>query len=407
MRRSSLRSHGRNPPRLKSFLSSLLSPEPLGAAPAILVLQLRRIGELVLTTPALAILRNTWPSARITLVVSQGCLELAPTLPRMDEVLAFQPALSSNRALFRRLLTGHFDVCLDFSGTDRSALFSLLSRARRTIAFEWARKGPLRRLIYQSFVQVALSSQHTLDQMLELLRPVGMQVPAGASPPVLSVPPIAVRRVQLLFRECGIGGDFALIHPGSAAPEKFWLPERWAEAILHLQHVHGLPCILTGGSDPDEQNHLRAIQTALAMLGSGPLPLPLVVLAGNLDLTMLTAIAARCRLAVSCDTALMHIVSAFERPQISLFGPTNPFHWRPRHRFSRILRAADPSAAAESFSPDAPTAPMSEIPSASLCREIDALMRETTNSHPVPSTTATDSGAAAATDSGAAENHPA
>lgn len=376
---------------MKSFLSSLLSPDPLGAAPKILVLQLRRIGELVLTTPALDLLRTTWPSARITLVVSQSCLELAPTLPRMDEVLAFQPALSSNRKLFRRLLTGHFDVCLDFSGTDRSALFSILSRAKRRVAFEWARKGPLRRLIYQNFVQVALSSQHTLDQMLELLRPVGMQVPSGECTPTLSVPQIAQRRVQLLLRECGITGEFALIHPGSAAPEKFWLPERWAEAILHIQHNHGLPCILTGGSDPEEQNHLRAIQTALAMLGTGPLPHPLVVLAGNLDLTMLTAIAACCRVAVSCDSALMHIVSAFERPQISLFGPTNPFHWRPRHRFSKVLRAADPSHTAESFSPDAPTAPMSEIPSAALCKEIDALILQTSQAPPVKSPEPADS----------------
>ena len=309
----------------------------------------------------------------------------------MDEVLAFQPALSSNRKLFGRLLTGHFDVCLDFSGTDRSALFSILSRAKRSVAFEWARKGPLRRLIYQNFVQVALSSQHTLDQMLELLRPVGMQVPAGESTPVLLVPPIAERRVQLLLRECGITGEFALIHPGSAAPEKFWLPERWAEAILHIQHNHGLPCILTGGSDPEEQNHLRAIQTALAMLGTGPLPHAFVVLAGNLDLTMLTAIAACCRVAISCDSALMHIVSAFERPQISLFGPTNPFHWRPRHRFSRVLRSADPSHAADSFSPDAPIAPMNEIPSAALCREIDTLILETRQAPPVKSSEPADS----------------
>ncbi len=369
---------------MKSFLSSLLSPEPLGAAPKILVLQLRRIGELVLTTPALDLLRKTWPAAKITLVVSESCIELAPTLPRMDEVLTFQTALSANRKVLSRLLTGHFDVCLDFSGTDRSALFSIFSRAKRRVAFEWARKGPLRRLIYQNFVQVAVKSEHTLDQMLELLRPVGMQLPAEKSQPVLSVPPLAQRRVQLLLRECGITGDFALIHPGSAAPEKFWLPERWAEVILHLQHTHGLPCVLTGGSDPEEQLHLRAIQTALAMLGTGPLPHPLVVLAGNLDLTLLTALAARCRLSVSCDSALMHIVSAFQRPQVSLFGPTNPFLWRPRHPFSRIVRAADPSCSAKSFSPDAPTAPMNEIPSSALCREVDELIAQTAPPPPVP-----------------------
>ncbi len=359
---------------MKRFLSSLLTPEPLGPAPEILVLQLKRIGELVLTTPALRLLRETWPQARITLVVSEACRELAPTLPRMDEVLGFHHKLRANRGLLRRLLTGRFDVCLDFTGTDRSALFSIASRARRRIAFEWARKGPLRRLVYQNFVQVQLSSMHTVDQMLELLRPVGMQIPDGETLPVLFVPTIADRRVNMLLRECGVSSSFALIHPGTAASEKYWLPERWAEVILHLQRRHGLPCILTGGADPEEQNHLRAIQTALAMLGDGPLPLPLVTLAGRLDLTLLTALVAQCSLAVCCDTAVMHMASAFKRPQISLFGPTNPFEWRPRHALSRVVHASSPQDSITSFTPDALLAPMSDIPSATVCREVDALL---------------------------------
>jgi len=135
-----------------------------------------------------------------------------------------------------------------------------------------------------------------------------------------------------------------------------------------------LPCILTGGADLDDQTHLRAIQTALAVLGSGPLPLPLVTLAGQLDLTLLTAIAARCTVAVSTDTPVMHIASAFRIPQVSLFGPTNPFESHPRHPFSRVICAASPMDATEEFSPEAKCAPMSDIPSAVVCRVIDGLL---------------------------------
>jgi ADP-heptose:LPS heptosyltransferase len=359
---------------LKRFLSSLLSPEPLGAAPEILVLQLRRIGELVLTTPALHLLRQTWPGAKITLVVSEACLELAPTLPPMDEVLVFHRKLRANYALLKRLLTGSFDVCLDFSGTDRSALFAIASRARRRVAFDWARKGPLRRLVYQNFVGVAVRTQHTVDQMLGLLQPIGLRCKTPEPPLCLTVPPLAERRVKILLRECGVPDHFALLHPGTAVAEKYWLPERWAEVILHLQRKHGMACILTGGSDPGELEHLRTIQTAVAMLGDGPLSLPLVVLAGQLDLTLLTALVARCSLAICCDTAVMHMASAFLRPQISLFGPTNPFEWRPRHALSRIVSASFPSGLTVDFSPDFNGAPMSDIPSLTVCREIDALL---------------------------------
>ena len=359
---------------LKSLLSSLLNPEPLGAAPSILVLQMRRIGELVLTTPALHLLRQTWPEARIILVLAESCLELVPTLPKVDEVLPFRKKLRANGPLLRRLLTGTFDVCLDFTGTDRSALFAIASRARRRLAFDWADKGPLRKLIYQNFVRVAVHSLHTVDHLLALLRPIGVQPEDGEVLPVLEVPPLAARRVQILLRECGAPADFALIHPGTAAPEKYWLPERWAEVILHLQHRHGLPCILTGGGESEEQEHLRAIQTALAMLGDGPLPQPLVVLAGRLDLTLLTALTARCRLAVCCDTAVMHMASAFRRPQVSLFGPTNPFEWRPRHAHSLVVSAALPLALTEHFSPEGAIAPMTEIPSGTVCDAVDKLL---------------------------------
>ena len=359
---------------LKRLLSSLLTPEPLGAEPLIIVLQLRRIEEVVLTSSALQLLRDTWPKARITLVISAACGEFAPMLPRMDEVLVFHSKLSANRSLLKRLLTGRFDLCLDFTGTDRSALFAMASRARRRVAFEWARKGPLRALIYQSFVRVALQPVHVIDQMLELLRPVGLNLSEANHLPVLSVPSYADRRVQILLRECGVNARFALIHPGGSKHEKYWLPERWAEVVLHLQYQHGLPCILTGGSDPEEQIHLRAIQTAIAMLGSGPLPLPLVPLAGQLDLTLLTALAARCSLALSTDTALMHIASAFRIPQVSLFGPTNPFEWHPRHAFSRVICAAAPLEVTSAFSPDAPCAAMSEIPSSAVCRAVDGLL---------------------------------
>ncbi len=359
---------------MKSFLSSLLTPEPLGNSPQILVIQIKRIGELVLSSAAIESLRQTWPEARITLVVDHACEEIVPLLPPVDEVLTFQRNLRANRLLYRRLLTGTFDVCLDFTGTDRSALFALASRARRRVAFSEARKGVVRSVIYQSFVSVSVDAGHMADQMLELLRAIG--VSSFHPKPVLRVPQLADQRIGILLRECGAAGGFALVHPGSAEERKYWLPERWAEVILHLQHKHQLPCVLTGGADAFEHEHLRQIQTAIAVLGDGPLPLPLVTLSGQLDLTLLTALVARSRLTVSSDTAVVHMAAAFERPQVVLYGPTNPYFWRPRHPHSRVISAGHSERALRDFSPLALTAPMSEIPTSTVLETVDGLLAE-------------------------------
>lgn len=359
---------------MKRFLSSLLTPEPLGKTPQILVIQIKRIGEVVLSSAVLDALRRTWPGARITLVLDQACEGLVGLLPHVDEVLTFRKGLKANGFLYRRILTGTFDVCLDLTGTDRSAVFALASRARRRVAFSEARKGAVRGLVYQSFVSVSVEAGHMADQMLDLLKAVG--VAAMGAKPVLKVPALALQRIGILLRECGVARDFVLVHPGSAEERKYWLPERWAEVILHFQHKHGLPCVLTGGADGFEQEHLRQIQTALAVLGDGPLPLPLVILSGRLDLPLLTALVERARMTVSSDTAVVHIASAFERPQIVLYGPTNPYFWRPRHARSRVISAGSPGGVLTEFSPQAPTGAMADIQAGTVLETVDELLAE-------------------------------
>jgi len=361
---------------LKRFLSSLINPAPLGNAPQILVLQLKRIGDLILTTPALQKIRDALPDAQITLVTKADCEGLVPALPKVDEVLVFHPTQTKNKALFQRLLTGTFDVCLDFTGTDRSALFAMASRARRRVAFASAHKGWVRGLIYQNFVNVSSPAAHVADYYLELLRAIGLQPPASEAHPLLHVPTIAGQRARILLRECGITGFFAVIHPGARDETFYWPAERWAEYILHLQSVHRLPCVLVGGSDRFEQNHLRDIRTALAVLGAGPLPQPLVTLAGHLDLTLLTALVELARLVVSCDNLLVQMSAAFARPQIALFGPSNPFSKRPRQAAARIISAAQPAQALTTFSPNHPGGLMSDIPTATLTSISDELLAE-------------------------------
>jgi ADP-heptose:LPS heptosyltransferase len=47
---------------------------------------------------------------------------------------------------------------------------------------------------------------------------------------------------------------------------------------------------------------------------------------------------AQARLLVTVGCAAMHLVAASQTPQVILFGPTNPFHWRPRENAVLILR---------------------------------------------------------------------
>lgn len=313
----------------------------------ILVLQLKRIGDVILTTPALAALRESLPAARITLAVESAARELLPAMDFVDETLVFHRA-GCNGALWRHLLFHGFDVCLDFSGTDRSAFLAVLSKSKKRVAFEWIQRSRWRPIFYNSFIRSPVREHHTVDHYLHLLRALNLVVLPRQPAITLHLPPWAEKKARQLLEECGIaaGAPFALVHPGTARPEKYWLPERWAEVMDYCERERRLPCVLTGGGDAAEQQHIAKIKSALAA--------PARDLSGRLDLLTLAALAKAARLVLTVDSAAMHLAAAFHTPQLALFGPTNPFHWRPRHPHSAVLLAGDPAR------PNPPLAPHHE-----------------------------------------------
>lgn len=305
----------------------------------VLAIQLKRIGDLVLTTPALHALKAA--GAHVTLAVTEGTAALLPLMTDLvDEALVYHTRGGGNGPIWKHVWRGRFDACVDFTGRDRSALLTLASRAEvRVTADALLRGGGWRRWCYTTVAKAPVRSRHTVDHYLDFLEPLRLRaiLDLDFPNPVLRLPEEAVEQAARVLAAQGIGEaeDFVVVHPGSARAEKYWVPERWAEVIAFCQSERGRRCVLTGGQhDPDEQAHLAAIRSALAGGGQS-----CVDLAGKLDLATLAAVLARAGLVVGVDSGPMHLAAAFRRPQLVLFGPTNPFHWRPRHERAVVLRA--------------------------------------------------------------------
>ena len=173
-------------------------------------------------------------------------------------------------------------------------------------------------------------------------------------------------RAHTTLEEVGVRAPFALMHPGTARIEKYWLAERWAAVVEHLETQLRIPCVLSGGSDPMESAHLAKIRAAI--------PDGCRSVAGKTDLLTLAALAATARIVISCDTSVVHLAAAFRTPQVTLYGPTNPFHWRPRHPHAVVLSATHPDAPLTSFEPRMPGAPMERLSTDLVIRAIDTLL---------------------------------
>ncbi len=316
----------------------------------ILALQLKRIGDLVLTTPALRALRTAWPEAHIALGVSEGCSALLGAIATIDTGIVF--GRGRGFAPWQQALTGPWDLCLDFTGTDRSALASALSRARGRATFASVRRNRVRALAYSRFVDSSVRERHTVDHYLDLLRPLIDRETASALPE-LHLPDTARIAASELLRAQGVGDSFVLLHPGTARVEKYWLTERWAEVADTLHGAHGMEAVVTCGPDGFERAHVEEIKCKMQNAKCKVL--------NPTDLIVLAALAERARLVISCDTAMVHFAAAFRVPQIALFGPTNPFHWRPMHDRAVVISAAQPTAPLTKFTPRMRGAPMEGI----------------------------------------------
>jgi len=329
----------------------------------ILLLQLKRIGDLILTTPAIAALRKTYPDAYITLAISNECSELLPAISNVDHVLIARRNLR-DVAMVSSVAGKRFDYCIDFTRNDRSAFLTLVSGARRRVAsYRVREQSKTRARLYTDLVGVRVRDMHTIDYNLALVEPLGVR--GGSSAPQLDLPRTACEKADRLRRDWKITRPYVILHPGSARREKLWNAARWAEVIEHFGETNEFDLVLTSGPSVDEQMHIAEIAKRTRQR--------FVNLSGKTDLLALAALIGQAQLLVTVDSAPVHFAACTHTPQVILFGPTNPFHWRPTHSPALILHGKSAGPVAE-FAPVRPRFPMSEISTAAVISAMDLLL---------------------------------
>ncbi len=320
----------------------------------VLVIQMKRIGDVVLTAPALASLRRAVPGVEVTVVLAGACGELGPLLPCGEGALVWRSG-GLNAGLMGRVAGGRWDAVLDFTGNDRSALLSVVSGARRRVCWEKFAGTWWRRRAWNERCGASVRELHTIDFHQALVRELVPEAEAAGDAGHLRKPEGVPEGL--------VSGDYVLLHPGTARAEKFWPAASWVEVLRHVRERHGMEVVVTGGAGVEEREQIRE------MAASG---VAFTDLSGKLDLRGLAAVAAGSRLAVTVDTGVMHLAASWGRPQVALFGPTNPWHWGPRHGMARVLWGAEGSGLAE---PRHRGVAMASLPAGRVCGAVDDLLR--------------------------------
>jgi ADP-heptose:LPS heptosyltransferase len=273
----------------------------------IAVIRVRSMGDCILTTPALAVLKQARPDLSIAIVVEDPFRALFERNPDVAEILP------PEWGCVRRWRP---DLCLNLHGGGSSAISTALSGARFRAGFAHFRPS----WIYNVRIPRA-------QGILGIERKVHTAEHLASAMFYLGVPPVEIPRAKLFCSEPAQAAtavaSYAVIHPVAALPDKTWPAERFLEVADYLKRSFELNPVFIGGPGED----LSAFARWRTVPGA--------------PLEGIKSLIAGASLFVGNDSGPAHMAAAFGIPVVVIFGPSDPVVWAPWRTQAEVLAGSD------------------------------------------------------------------
>jgi len=303
----------------------------------ILVHRAGNIGDTVVAVPALLAIRQSYPSAEITLLTSPGAddspsaVDVLEGTGIIDRYVTYYPLrLRSRRQRlsFATQLKAHsFDLFVSLSPAGggkrirtlfRDMVFAKVAGCRKVGGFRLASLPQHWVPSYHGDGRLVLAESERLLALVPggtaLWRHLDVQWPGLSE---------VKKDVAHLLGAYGLDGEAGavVVHPGAKLPLKQWMPERFAALAKHIAGTYGVKIVLTGGRSDAE--------TCSRIAASVPLQRS-VNLAGKTTLREFLGVLAHARAVVSNDTGAIHLAAAAGTPSVAIVsGRDNPVKWMP------------------------------------------------------------------------------
>jgi heptosyltransferase-3 len=272
----------------------------------ILVITLRRLGDVLLTTPLIRTLRRGFPRAGLDVLVFRGSDRILAGNPDVDDVLTISEhaSLGETLALLGRLWR-RYDLVVSTQSGDRPTFFALAAGRRRV--------GPVpgrgqpgawwKRCAYHVALAVEPES-HRITQLLRLAVALGLEVAPEIVCPQGTAPAVTAASAR-----------YAVLHPNPFHPYKRWTDLGWRDLARALAE-RALTVVVTGGPTAAERDYLDRVW-------KGAIP-PIERLDGRLDWPQLAALLKGAKVFVGVDTSMTHLAAGSGCPTVALYGPVSP-----------------------------------------------------------------------------------
>ncbi len=277
------------------------------AHPRILVISLRRIGDLLLATPLVRSLRRAWPESEIDMLVFDHTRGIVAGNPDINRVITMsqRPTLAESARLVVTLWR-HYDIAISTQSGDRPIAFAFAAGHMRvgvtTDDDPWLARTLKRIALHRRIA--AAENVHRVEQMLRLADALDIaRVPDLVCPAAAS------------SSQAAPTGNYAVIHASPMFAYKEWTKDGW-RAVAAALAQRGIAVVAIGGPGEAERRYLEEVWRGVA---------PFHQVGWAETMTLLS----KAKIYIGPDTSVTHLAAASGCPTIALFGPMDPRVWGP------------------------------------------------------------------------------
>lgn len=303
----------------------------------ILVNALVNLGDVVLTTSALALIKKNFPDTRITMLVKSVVKDAVIDSPVVDDVIvldykAKENSFSKMRELIKDIRRRNFDLAISFDRKLRPALITFLARIPRRVCPSKVFDDNKSRvtLLYTDVIEISHDLNKTLqaETYQEIVRKF-FNIEGHAEPVFpKKLSPVADK---LLARLPNAKFKIALCVKGTF-PLKTWSKEYFAEVVRELRQRYDAAFFIIGA--PSDRTYADEV---IAACGGS-----IENFCGETSLTDLANLFRRADLFITVDTGATHIAATTGVKMVTMYGCTSPDRWHPINPNAVALTSREP-----------------------------------------------------------------
>jgi heptosyltransferase III len=302
-----------------------LSKRPRKAPESVLISCLRLIGDVILTTPLIALLKDAYPGVAIDFLVNRKTGEFLEKDPRVRRVIYNERFdVGANRHVegkgyLSSILRG-YDLAINMNTADRGSMAVLAAGKRTRVGFYEPGRGKewWKKLLFTHPLPDP-GERHRVCLSLSVAQALGIQVDRL----VCSVCWDESDRAQVAQKlgARGVKAGYFVIHPFTRGAQKNWRMEHFAAVSDAVSERYGLTPVWTSSPSAEEVKLLEQ--------GSSLCRIKPVAMAGEFSLNQMAALLSGAQLYLGLDTAITHIAATQGIPVVALYGPSPNVYWFP------------------------------------------------------------------------------